>query len=328
MKTLLRFCICIFALGWATQTYAQTGGSTGGSASSTYRLPIASGQTFTVLADAYSNSNRNQIILGSANTANQLTVTAAKAGRIEMMDLWVLHCNDSLPGPLDPDCPKYMVINHFNGEVTWYENLDGASVTALGLNVGDWVAEGQALGMGHLDSISMQRIVSFHAMMPTNGTNDYYCCPNDSYPPYPKAPVTYTDRAGKTYSIDAQDQTPIFCLGTYSGQVWAGQTLTTASCMPSRKMAEADLATTSVNAFPNPAQAQLNFQITLEQPEQLTLSLIDIQGRTHRTLLTNQMMEAGMHDLSTDVSDLAAGIWFYQLTSPTRTETGKIVILD
>jgi hypothetical protein len=39
-------------------------------------------------------------------------------------------------------------------------------------------------------------------------------------------------------------------------------------------------------------------------------------------------MEAGTHDLSTDVSELAAGIWFYQLTSPTRTETGKIVILD
>jgi hypothetical protein len=58
----------------------------------------------------------------------------------------------------------------------------------------------------------------------------------------------------------------------------------------------------------------------------MELKVYDIRGREVTTLV-NGYMEAGLHRVEFNASDLPSGIYFYRITAGTFMETKKLVLI-
>ncbi|NNE42606.1 MAG: T9SS type A sorting domain-containing protein [Gemmatimonadetes bacterium] len=80
---------------------------------------------------------------------------------------------------------------------------------------------------------------------------------------------------------------------------------------------------------PNPFGARTEISFELPKPSQATLRVVDIAGRNVRTL-TSAQLGAGRHAFTWDGTDrnnapVAAGVYFYRLSTPTGDETRRMV---
>jgi hypothetical protein len=67
------------------------------------------------------------------------------------------------------------------------------------------------------------------------------------------------------------------------------------------------------NRYPNPTTGKTQIDYTIEKTSTVTITLIDVTGRTIRTLLNTQM-QAGKHTLEVnDLSGLSTGSYFYKM---------------
>jgi len=72
-----------------------------------------------------------------------------------------------------------------------------------------------------------------------------------------------------------------------------------------------------VNVFPNPIAESTTFNYTLVEPEQLTISLQDLQGRVITTFMNGRSMPAGEHKQTVSMpSDLAQGNYLLVFSTP------------
>ncbi|HPS39858.1 MAG TPA: SBBP repeat-containing protein [Candidatus Cloacimonadota bacterium] len=85
-----------------------------------------------------------------------------------------------------------------------------------------------------------------------------------------------------------------------------------------------------VNAWPNPFRqgSPVNIGIEVKQGERGTVSLFNLRGRK----LKDYSLEPGSHILTWDGRDLSgkicdSGVYFFRLTTPSRSETRKIVVI-
>lgn len=81
--------------------------------------------------------------------------------------------------------------------------------------------------------------------------------------------------------------------------------------------------------IPNPFGPQTQIRFDLPNASRATLQIVDVAGRTVRTL-TNAQLGAGRHAFTWDGSDegagpVAAGVYFYRLTTETGAETRRMV---
>ena len=82
---------------------------------------------------------------------------------------------------------------------------------------------------------------------------------------------------------------------------------------------------------PNPVTASTFIGFRLEAPERVRLTIHDVQGRTVRTLC-DELRSAGANDVGWDARDHAgrrvdAGVYWYRLETPTRTEARTLVVV-
>lgn len=80
---------------------------------------------------------------------------------------------------------------------------------------------------------------------------------------------------------------------------------------------------------PNPTSGPLELQLRLDRPEPARLLLLDVTGRVVRTLL-DAALPAGDHALQVDLREpvrLAAGIYFLRLSTPSRRDVRRLVVL-
>ena len=83
---------------------------------------------------------------------------------------------------------------------------------------------------------------------------------------------------------------------------------------------------------PNPFAATTEIEFTLSERSRVTLKIYDVSGRLVRVLMDREL-SAGPHDGvrwdgRDDVGDpVASGVYLYQLASPSRVDTKKIVLL-
>lgn len=80
---------------------------------------------------------------------------------------------------------------------------------------------------------------------------------------------------------------------------------------------------------PNPTSGALELRLRLDRPEPARLLLLDVTGRVVRTLLV-ATLAAGDHALQVDLHTperLAAGIYFLRLSTPTRRDARRLVVL-
>ncbi len=77
---------------------------------------------------------------------------------------------------------------------------------------------------------------------------------------------------------------------------------------------------------PNPASDKAYINLYLEQPDHITLRILDLQGRVIRTLATDDWMEAGAHTLTAELQHWPAGTYFVQMLGTNFIQSQKLVV--
>jgi hypothetical protein len=79
------------------------------------------------------------------------------------------------------------------------------------------------------------------------------------------------------------------------------------------------------NAYPNPFHKESNCQIKAEIPmqENGVLSIYNLRGQ----VVESHQLTSGAHEISFSGKDLAPGIYFYRLKTPTVNEVKKLILL-
>lgn len=78
--------------------------------------------------------------------------------------------------------------------------------------------------------------------------------------------------------------------------------------------------------YPNPFNPSTTIQYSLPVSSLTTLQIIDMLGRTVRTVV-NEFQNSGEHAVSVNVADLPSGVYYYQLRSGSFVQTKKMMLL-
>ena len=78
--------------------------------------------------------------------------------------------------------------------------------------------------------------------------------------------------------------------------------------------------------YPNPFNPSTMINFSLGKSGQVTLSVYDLLGRQVAELV-NGKMEAGVHEVNLDASELASGVYVYRLTAGGFVQSRKMVLL-
>jgi len=77
--------------------------------------------------------------------------------------------------------------------------------------------------------------------------------------------------------------------------------------------------------YPNPLQATETLNYTLKEKEQITISLIDNQGKLITTFVDNEQQGVGEHEVRLTMPTLATGTYFIRIASPKGAVSVKVV---
>lgn len=87
-------------------------------------------------------------------------------------------------------------------------------------------------------------------------------------------------------------------------------------------------ATQQFSFYPNPASNEINFSYLLPERTQVTLTIIDLQGREVKRLINNVEQEPGVMKFNYDISSLPSGVYAYRLTTNSYTKSGKFTKIE
>jgi flagellar hook assembly protein FlgD len=79
--------------------------------------------------------------------------------------------------------------------------------------------------------------------------------------------------------------------------------------------------------YPNPFNPSTSIEFQLSKSSVVTLTVYDLRGVRVRVLALNEKMDAGMHKVTFDGSNLSSGIYLYKLETPEFVQTRKMVLL-
>ncbi|MEM1125887.1 MAG: DUF1501 domain-containing protein [Bacteroidota bacterium] len=94
----------------------------------------------------------------------------------------------------------------------------------------------------------------------------------------------------------------------------------------SRPPSPASFRTSLQPVYPNPARGQARVPFTLAQAQRVRLSLVDLTGRRVRWVF-DEVRSAGRHDVSVDLSGLAAGTYFVRLATEKERLTTRLAVV-
>lgn len=81
------------------------------------------------------------------------------------------------------------------------------------------------------------------------------------------------------------------------------------------------------NIYPNPFNSHLTISFGLPKPGDVTLSLTDLSGRHISDIIQSGPFAPGMHRMTVDLNELAAGIYMLQLRSGGESRIEKVVLV-
>ncbi|MCK4530999.1 MAG: T9SS type A sorting domain-containing protein [Candidatus Marinimicrobia bacterium] len=79
-------------------------------------------------------------------------------------------------------------------------------------------------------------------------------------------------------------------------------------------------------AYPNPFNPATIIPFTLEESGIVTLTVFNVKGERVSTLISSDRMESGHHNVMFDASDLASGVYVYQLQVDNTVRAAKMVL--
>jgi hypothetical protein len=78
--------------------------------------------------------------------------------------------------------------------------------------------------------------------------------------------------------------------------------------------------------YPNPFNPSTTIEFNLLKADQVELNIYDVLGRKITTLV-NRSMQAGSHNIEFDASNLASGVYFYQLKVGNKSSIKKMNLM-
>ena len=81
-----------------------------------------------------------------------------------------------------------------------------------------------------------------------------------------------------------------------------------------------------LSAYPNPFNPTLNIKLNLQNASDVTLNIIDLNGKLVSTLL-NSSVEAGSHDLTWNAQSMPNGVYLLNLETGNSTTTQKVLLM-
>jgi len=81
----------------------------------------------------------------------------------------------------------------------------------------------------------------------------------------------------------------------------------------------------SFQIYPNPSHLSTTIRFNLPAKSRVELKIYDVPGREVSTLI-NQELNAGIHQIEFDGSNLPSGVYFYRLVAGSLSETKKVVL--
>lgn len=124
-----------------------------------------------------------------------------------------------------------------------------------------------------------------------------------------------------------QNSTPTINNGTASLNMAAYSVLTLTGSFDTSTSTENINSIATIEAirlFPNPVEENTNLVFELIQKEEISIKLLDINGKVLKILFEGQK-PAGIHQLNIDMSDLPSGVYNLQMQSNTRKTLQKVV---
>ncbi|WP_169515070.1 T9SS type A sorting domain-containing protein [Hymenobacter norwichensis] len=94
---------------------------------------------------------------------------------------------------------------------------------------------------------------------------------------------------------------------------------------PSATTTAPEPGVSGTSLYPNPAVATSQLEYTVTKAGPVTVELLDGRGNTLRTITQEPKQEKGPHVLPVNLSDLAAGTYYYKITTRTSSETKRFV---
>jgi endoglucanase len=79
--------------------------------------------------------------------------------------------------------------------------------------------------------------------------------------------------------------------------------------------------------YPNPFNATTIIQFSLARQERVSLRIFDILGRQIATLVENELKQSGTYSVRFDASDLASGVYVYQLRAGDLAVSKKMLVM-
>ncbi|MEK7263888.1 MAG: T9SS type A sorting domain-containing protein, partial [Bacteroidota bacterium] len=79
--------------------------------------------------------------------------------------------------------------------------------------------------------------------------------------------------------------------------------------------------------YPNPFNPITTIRFTIYEPRITTLKVFNILGEKIATLLNNEPMQTGKHEIQFDASKLTGGVYFYRLSNTKEFITKKMVVI-
>jgi len=79
--------------------------------------------------------------------------------------------------------------------------------------------------------------------------------------------------------------------------------------------------------YPNPFNPNTTISYSLTEPQTVNMEVFNIQGQKVATLLNDERVSAGTHNVVFDASTLSSGIYIYQLKTGRQTLTKQMVLI-
>jgi hypothetical protein len=77
-------------------------------------------------------------------------------------------------------------------------------------------------------------------------------------------------------------------------------------------------------AYPNPTDEQVNMVVSVDQPRNTTIDLINTQGERFRYL--SEVLQKGDYNINLDVSEMPSGNYIIEIISEENRVTQKLLI--
>lgn len=79
--------------------------------------------------------------------------------------------------------------------------------------------------------------------------------------------------------------------------------------------------------YPNPFQTATTIRFSLDKSDRVSLKVYDVDGRLVKTVVDNQAMDSGRHEVNFRADNLPSGVYFYQLQTSGRSDTKRMLML-